>query len=85
MQVDLLVPKDSKDPPVSRESLVRLAPQVPEDPLDLLERVVKMVTLESQEGLVREELSDPRALEASPGLPVCLDSRESGGTMVLMD
>lgn len=85
MQLELLALKVSKDLLVSLENLVKLVLQVLVAQLALLERLVRMVTLENPDDLVREELLDHRVLVVSLELLDFLASRALGDTMVWMD
>lgn len=66
-------------------NLVKLVLQVLGVHLALLARLVKMVTLENPDDLVREELSDHRVLVVSPERLDFLASRALGDTTVWMD
>lgn len=83
-----LVPLDlkvSKDLLVSLVNPVRLARQELVVHLDPLARLVRMVTPENLEDLVREELLDHRVLVASLEPLDFLASRALGDTTVWMD
>lgn len=70
---------------VNLENLVKVGLLVLVVPLALLAKLVKMVALESPEGLVREELLDHRVLVVSLELLDFLASRVFVDTMVWMD